>query len=180
MKFSLAAGLFVLAAVASAQDLSPAKPTLALHLDPGKLHKGLPVEFTFELVNISDHDVHVPKPGVDCVSSEDGYIWLELRFTPAKPNFSGSGFGCAAGITDLSPILRRAQDWQVLHPGEAMRQTVRHNELNYDGKGAGRYEFWAEYHPPAINSQDQGALRDAAIDFPREDLKTSRLIYTKR
>jgi hypothetical protein len=180
MKLAFVASLFVLAGVASAQNLSEMKPNLELRLTPGKLLNGVPVEFTFELVNVADHDVYVPKPRVDCVSSLDGYIWLELDFTPAKFNNSGSGFGCIEDQVGFPAILQRTRDWQLLHPGEMVRQSLRKHELHYDDKGAGTYEFWAEYHSPSINSQDQETLRKAGIDFPRQDLKTQLFVYKRR
>ncbi len=180
MKLSLAASLFILAGMASAQKPSVTKPNLELRLTPGKVLNGVPVEFTFELVNVTDHDVYVPKPKVDCVSSLDGYIWLQLDFTPTRFSGYGIGFGCAEGRVGLPAILYRAKEWHLLHPGEAVKQTLRQQELHYDDKGAGAYEFWAEYHPPAINSQEQDTLKEAGIDFPREDLKTKRFAYKKR
>ncbi|MDE3199365.1 MAG: hypothetical protein KGN79_00470 [Acidobacteriota bacterium] len=179
MNVSIAAGLFLLVGVASPQNFSVTKPNLELRLTPGKLLHGVPVKFTFELVNITDHDVYVPKPKVDCISSIDGYIWLELDFTPAKFTGSGSGFGCTEDQVGLPAILDRAKDWHLLHPGETVMQILGQHELHYDDKGAGTYEFWAEYHPPTINSQDQKTLREAGIDFPRYDLKTRRFVYKK-
>lgn len=180
MMCQLAIFLFVLLGMLSPQNLAVTKPNLELRLTPGKLLKGVPVEFTFELVNVSDHDVYVPKPKVDCISSIDGYIWLQLDFTPAKFSDTGSGFGCVEDQVGLPAILQRTKDWQLLHPGETVRQTLHQHELHYDDKGAGRYEFWAEYHPPTINSQDQDTLRRAGMDFARQDLKTKRLIYKTR
>jgi hypothetical protein len=52
--------------------------------------------------------------------------------------------------------------------------------LHYDDMGPGKYEFWAEYSPPAITPDDQKALKEAGIDFPSEPLKTMHLVYYKR
>lgn len=179
-RLSIAAILFAVAGAISAQHPSSIKPNLELRLKPGRLKNGIPAGFTFELVNISDHDVYVPKPKVDCVSSLDGYIWLQLDFTPAKFNDKGSGFGCVEDQVGLPAIMYRAKAWKLLHPGEAITQILDQHQLHFDDKGAGRYAFWAEYHPPTIIPSDQSALRKAGIDFAHQYLKTMTLVYKMR
>jgi len=181
MRLQLLAGILLLAALAQAQKAVAPSPNLELRLQPVELQNGVPKAFTFELVNISDHDVHLPKPLVDCSSGLNGYIWLQLDFTPLKFSHKGSGFGCAADVDAVGiPIKNRIQNWILLHPCEISKQTVGMQGLHYDDKGPGRYEFWAEYRPPAINPDDQKALSEAGMDFPRAALRTMHLVYRKQ
>jgi len=172
--------IFVATLAGSAQRPAVIEQNLELRLKPGKLLNGVPADFTFELVNVSDHDVRVPKPKVDCNSSLDGSIWLQLDFTPAKFNDKGSAFVCVDDYGSLPVITQRSKNWLLLHPGEMISQTLDQRGLHYDDKGAGRYTFWAEYHSPTIGPQDQSTLREAGIDFPHHDLKTTRFVYKAR
>jgi len=76
-------------------------------------------------------------------------------------------------------ILKRVQKWRLLHPGETAKQTVPKEELHYEAENPGKYDFWAEYHPPAIEPDDQKTLRKAGIDFPRESLGSKHVVYYK-
>lgn len=156
------------------------RPNLELRLVAGELGNGVPQAFTFELVNISDHDVRVPQPSVDCGSDFYGSIWLLLVFRPPHMADEWAGFGCADDRFDGDPILKRVQKWQLLHPGEVAKQTIGRDHLHYEGKDPGKYDFWADYRPPAIEQDDQKALRDAGIDFPREPLSSQHIIYEKQ
>lgn len=172
--------LLVPVGVAAAQNTPVVKPDLELRLKPGKLLNGVPETFTFELVNISDHDVYFPKPKADCNSALNGSIWLQLDFTPAQFNNRGSGFVCVEDQVGLPAIMHRVKDWRPLHPGETISQTLDQRELHFDDKGSGRYVFWAEYHPPTIDQRDQSTLQQAGIDFPQKYLKTAQFIYKVR
>src|SRR3569832_66673 len=92
-KIVVATVLFA-ASAAAARNNAAERANLELRLKPGKLLNGIPGRFSFELVNVSDHDLRVPDPKVDCNSALDGSVWLQLDFTPAKFNDTGSGFGC--------------------------------------------------------------------------------------
>lgn len=172
--------LLVSVGVVAAQNTPGGKPNLELRLKPGKLLNGVPDTFTFELANISGHDVYVPNPKTDCNSALDGSIWLQLDFTPAKFNNRGSGFGCVEDQVGLPAIMQRVKDWRQIHPGETISQTLDQRELHFDDKGAGRYVFWAEYHPPTIDQRDQCTLQQAGIDFPQKYLRTAQFIYKVR
>lgn len=87
---------------------------------------------------------------------------------------------CVEDQVGLPAIMHRAKDWRLLHPGETLSQTLDQRDLHFDGKGAGRYVFWAEYHPPAIDSRDQSTLQQAGIDLPQKYLKTAQFIYKMR
>ena len=78
------------------------------------------------------------------------------------------------------PILKRAQAWKLLHPGEMVRETIKRDRLQYEDKGPGTYEFWAEYHPPAMEPEDQKTLHKAGIDFPKTKLSSPRVTFTRK
>jgi len=180
----LAGGLILMAGTARAQkvpDPTRIDPPLELRLQPGELTHGIPDSFTFEIINVSEHDVRVPKPIVNCAGQYTGFIWLRLMFKPSNSAKSvGPGFGCAADTMNWPPILQRAQEWQVLHPGESVSQTIPREKLHYEGSEAGTYEVWADYTPPAVEPDDQKRLRKAGIDFPSTPLSTAHLIFTRK
>lgn len=176
---SFAVVLMLAPFLSSAQTAKVPHPNLELHLIPGEIRNGVPGAFTFELVNISDHDVRVPRPLVDCHSDFVGYIWLRLVFSPPNAGGEEAGYGCGADKDGWPQILQRVQEWKLLHPREAAKQTIGQGQLHYEGKDSGKYDFWAEYHPPAIEPDDQKTLRKAGIDFPREPLGSKHVIYQK-
>ncbi len=170
---------FGLATAATAQS-EPA-PNLELRLRPGALVDGVPDSFTFEIVNISKHDVRVPRPTVDCGDSYSGSIWLRRQFKPLRPNAeSGTVFGCGAGQVHWPSILERAHEWRLLRPGESVSQTLPHAKLHYESREPGTYEFWADYTPPAVGPEDQKSLRKAGIDFAAAPLSTPHLTFMRQ
>jgi hypothetical protein len=163
--------------VESQQDAPKPIANLELRLLSGEMANGVPQAFTFELINVSGHNVWVPVPGVDCEDSYDGYLLLRVKFTPLHSPGSETGGGCAGDRLNWPPILERAQEWKLLPPDEAVEKTVRRAELHYEAGQAGTYEFWAEYYPPALEPADQQALGERGIDFPLEKLTTSHLTF---
>ena len=150
---------------------------LELRLLPGEMVNGVPQEFTFRLINVTRHNVRVPEPTVECTDSYDGYLLLRVKFTPLHARGSETGGGCAGDRLNWPPILKRAQEWKLLPPGEAIEKTVPRAEMHYEIGQSGTYEFWAEYYPPALEPADQQALRERGIDFPLEKLTTLRLTF---
>ena len=73
------------------------KPAVQLRLVPGKIENGLPEEFTFLFLNISDHELRMPRPS-QC-SGGAGTVLLRSHFAAANPLRvpSGGGGGCGAG-----------------------------------------------------------------------------------
>jgi hypothetical protein len=53
---------------------------------------------------------------------------------------------------------------KVLHAGESLSVNA---TKNFDDKDAGTYEFWADYFPPRISTDDQAVLQKTGIDFPQ-------------
>jgi hypothetical protein len=170
---------FGLATAVSAQT-APA-PNLELRLRPGALVDGVPDSFTFEIVNVSKHDVRMPEPMVDCADSYSGFIFIRFQFKPLHPDVKpGMGFGCASDKKKWPSILERARDWRLLRPGESDSQALPQDKLHYQNREPGTYEFWADYTPPAVGLEDQKALRKAGIDFPTVQLSTPHLAFTRQ
>ena len=175
----LAVVLIFVPFLSAAQTAQGPRSNLELRLIPGELRNQVPGEFTVELVNVSDHDVRVPLPLVDCHSDFTGYVWLRIVFTRPGADGTEVGYGCAADKDGWPPILLRVKDWKLLHPGDVAKETISQALLHYGGKHPGKYDFWAEYHPPAIEPGDRKILREAGIDFPHESLGSKHLIYQK-
>jgi hypothetical protein len=173
MRVLTIAGALLLASYLLAQEgAQKLVPNLELRLTPGELVNGVPQAFTFRLINVTLHNVWVPEPAMECTDSYNGYLWLGLKFTPLHMPGTEAGGGCAGDRLNWPPILERVQEWKLLPPGEAIETTVPRAELHYEVGQSGTYEFWAEYHPPALQPADQRALRERGIDFPLEKLTT--------
>jgi len=106
---------------------------------------------------------------------------VNFRFTPQKPiRPSGLGYGCTADKFNWPPILERAQEWTVLHPGMSLsvRDTIA--LMHCKCKTPGRHEFWAAYLPPDVSPEDKEVLSKAGIDFPHVPLESAHVTYMKR
>jgi hypothetical protein len=75
MRVLTIAGTFLLTPFLLAQGDAP-KPiaNLELRLLPGEMANGVPQAFTFELINVSRHNVWVPEPTVECTNTYNGYL----------------------------------------------------------------------------------------------------------
>jgi hypothetical protein len=178
MRVQTIAGTLLLTPFLLAQGVAQKPvPNLELRLLPGEMVNGVPQAFTFELINVTHHNVWVANPAVQCDDTYDGYISLQLKFTPLDPPASETGGGCAGDRFDWPPILVRAQEWKLLPPGERIEKTAPRAELHYEVGQAGTYEFWAEYYPAAVRPAEQQALRERGIDFPIGKLTTSHLTF---
>ena len=54
-------------------------PTLELIMRPDAPRHGIPLAFSFVLVNKSSHDVRVPQPSINCDDSYNGEVLLNVR-----------------------------------------------------------------------------------------------------
>ena len=164
--------------VLARSDAQKPVPNLELRLLPRERINGIPRAFTFELINVTHHNVWVAEPAVQCDDSFDGTLSLRMKFIPLHPPGSETGGGCAADRFNYPPILERSQEWKLLPPGERLEKTASLADLHYESGQSGSYEFWAEYFPADVQPADQQALRDRGIDFPIEKLTTSHLKFT--
>jgi hypothetical protein len=152
---------------------------LELRIQPKDIRMGVPQAFAFQLVNVGNHDVRVPTPSVYC-SGLDGTLSLRLHFVPLVPGGPGSGGGCGGTPMDRPPILNRAKEWRLLHPGESLTVEADKNRLQFEDREPGTYEFWATYQPPQLSASDQAELRQAGIDFPQAKLTSMHIVFIKR
>jgi hypothetical protein len=165
------------------QPVDKNKPAnLLLFLQAKNMQMDMPQAFAFVLVNISDHDMLIPpKPNVDCSDLSRGSLWLRLKFTPLTHELPGLGRSCVAdygiGPGGPTPILEQAKEWKVLHAGESLTLD---GYKYYEDKDAGTYEFWAEYQPPYIATEDQAVLQKAGIDFPHGELASAHITFVKK
>lgn len=154
---------------------------LQLRLEPKDIQGGVPKAFTSLLVNISDHDVRVPQPVVDCgYDAQIGSLKLQLKFTPLGRVHTKGVTGCGGSIGGSFDILLEVQGWKLLHTGESLSIEASKQFLLYEEQNAGTYEFWAAYYPPSISEADQATLRQAGIDFPHDALSTAHVVFVKK
>lgn len=79
------------------------------------------------------------------------------------------------------PTMRyQAKDWKVLKPGDTLRVTYTRQELFATQQAPGWYEFWAEYVPPEIPAEDRQILTEEGIDFPREQLVSTHVVFVRK
>ncbi len=162
-------------AMAQAKSTQP-KPNLELRLQPGQLINGIPESFTFVFVNISSDEIRMPLPS-KCIGSDNGTLLLSIEFT--APGTSGFGGGCGGGINGPK-IPEKFKNWEILEPNKSLSISYSRQELFATQQAPGRYEFWAEYRPPEISADDQRALTEAGIDFPREQLVSRHLVFVRK
>jgi hypothetical protein len=117
---------------------------------------------------------------VGCSNSFSGVVSLQYKFTPLEPKPPGGGWGCAADTFSWPPILERVEKWTLLHPAGKITLKGDRAALHCEEDDPGEYEFWAEYGPPFVSPEDQKTLQDAGIDFPRGELTTQRIVFTKK
>jgi hypothetical protein len=149
-------------------ESSPTNSTLQLRLVPGKLQNGLPEEFTFVFVNNSVHQVRMPRPS-QC-SGGAGTVLLRSQFKPMNPLGvpSGGGGGCGSGHAIIAPaeLLRWAKSWNRLTSGGSLAISYSRRDLFNFQEDDGSYEFWGEYVPPQLNTEQIELLRRAGFDLP--------------
>lgn len=177
--FALPVGVIVAALAQTPTEQNT--PNLELRISLDEVVESLPQVFTFLLVNISDHDLRVHPPPIQC-SAPDGFITISIR-TPKPPTI---GVGCAGDRANAPPILEIVATWTLLRPTEAI--TIRvdpksspYRELfaHYDFTEPGDYQISATYIPPYIKPADREILRNAGIDVPRVMLKSPVLAFVK-
>jgi hypothetical protein len=172
--------LLVLSAVCLAGPDARDTDGFELQLRPDSIVDGMPQAFTFSMLNRSGHDVRVPAPVIECEDSFDGTIWLRLSFIPFHNEVEGPGCGgCARDTMATPPILDRARTWTLLHAGQTLSWSVASEQLHYESKQPGIYEFWTEYSPPAIDAADREKLRIAGIDFPQVELTSGHIAFRR-
>src|SRR5581483_5525373 len=119
--------IVLLPCIVSAQ-LSHAKQSIELRLEPSQIINGVPEKFSFVFLNLSDHRVSIPVVS-PCRAGTSGVLILNLNFSPALPNTSGRGGGCGGSNSHPPSILEQAKMWKTLEPGDSLTLTYRRSEL---------------------------------------------------
>lgn len=170
-------GLLMLGQSSGSQKQS----NLELQLKSGLLINGVPESFTFVFVNISGHDLRMPKPS-NCHIPTTGTVVLKLTVKPAPPH--GIGHGCVGDVGFFKgqpPIRDRVEKrWELLTPGGSLSVTFDRDELFVNDQSPGRYDFWAEYIPPYVSAQEAKALARAGINFPQPRLVSNHLVFVRK
>lgn len=154
-------------------------PRLELRILPGQLDRGLPKSFTFVFVNRSGHQLRMPRP-THCIGG-NGTVTLRSKFKPLNTRGvpSGGGGGCGGGLTEKIQVLEWAKSWQSLDPGASLCVRYSRQDLFNFQEDAGDYEFWGEYVPPKLTTEDVSMLEGAGVHFPRVTLASTHLRFKR-
>ena len=125
-------------ALAKSQELS-------VILEPGPVLDGVPIAFTFHLINVGQKDLRLPEPYVDCSNAtSNGSVWLNESWQPP----AGDGLGKGTGSCDFvgsgkqpPPIVEVARNWHLLKPGESLYIEATQASLHYESDEPGVYTF---------------------------------------
>ena len=164
--------------VLSAQTVPSRIAKVELRISPSEVVNGVPEKITFVFVNAGDREVRIP-PVSPCLGRRSGIVTLRLEFSPMGPSGQGKGGGCA-GIGDHPPgILEEVKSWKTLKPGESFTVSYKRVELSVFEQAPGAYEFWGEYKPPKLTSEEIGLLERAGIDFASEPLRSPPVAFIR-
>lgn len=159
-------------------------PEIRLELLPIHIIDGVPRGFTFVLTNVSNGDLRIPPPDIDCGNpTPRGTLWLNESWVP----ISGIGLGKGVGICDFGgvypmPTLTLSEltkTWKVLHPGETFRISADKDALHYEAVLSGSYIFSARYSPPQLSTEVKRLLSQSGIVIPGQSVATPEQHYVK-
>jgi hypothetical protein len=157
------------------------RSNVELRIRPSELINGVPGTISFVFVNIADHEVRIP-PVSRCIPAGRyaAAVKLGFEFAPLRPPTTGgiSG-GCGGGVDHLPGILEQAKSWARLKPGASFTVSYKRTELFVYEQAPGGYEFWGEYQPPTLTTEDITALEHSDIDFAREPLRSPHLRFSR-
>ncbi len=175
-----AVSVLVLLSLIVSGQISPTKQSnVELRLSAAQINHGVPDSIGFVFANIGDHEVRVP-PVSPCIGRYSGTLNLRLEFSPSRPSArTGKGGGCGGGVDHMPGILEQAKTWRKLRPGESFTVSYKREELFVSEQAPGAYEFWGEYRPPRLTTEEITALERAGIDFPREPLSSTHLRFNR-
>jgi hypothetical protein len=162
----------------------PSPAEIRLELFPTKIVSGVPTGFTFVLTNVSNGDLSIPPPDIDCGNhTPRGTLWLGESWMPA----TGEGLGKGIGVCDFGGVYPKqkltlaelTKTWKVLRPGESFRVVVDSDGLHYDTSRSGTYSFSARYSPPQLSPEAELLLSQSRIMIPRQTIATPSQRYAK-
>jgi hypothetical protein len=177
-KFLVAHLLVLSALIVSAHDCEEKLSDVELRITPGELIKGVPETISFVFVNIADHEVRIP-PVSPCIGQYSGTMKLRLDFSPVTPGTTGKGAGCGGAVSHPPGILEQAKSWKRLKPGESLTFSYKRADLFVFEEAPGAYEFWGEYQPPPLTTEQAAVLEHAGITFPCEPLRSTPLRFNR-
>jgi len=177
-KFLVAHLLVLSALTVSAHDCAKKLSDVELRITPGELIKGVPETISFVFVNIADHEVRIP-PVSPCIGQYSGTIKLRLDFSPVTPGTTGKGAGCGGAVSHPPGILEQAKSWKRLKPSESLTFSYKRADLFVFEEAPGAYEFWGEYQPPPLTTEQAAVLEHAGITFPCEPLRSTSLRFNR-
>ena len=157
---------------------------IELKLLPVDVTDGVPTGFTFVLTNVSNEDLRVPPPNIDCSNpTPQGTLWLQESWVPVSGDGMGKGMGICdrGGVYPKPPVTIEAltRTWTMLRPGESLRVTASSKELHYDFGLPGTYTFFAKYIPPQLSPDEELLLSDSGIVIPRQTVTSPDQHYVK-
>jgi hypothetical protein len=82
-------------------------------------------------------------------------------------------------LSPASQVLEWAKSWQSLDPGESLSINYSRRDLFNFQEDAGDYEFWGEYVPPKLTSEEISLVEKAGINFPRVPLASAHLRFKR-
>ena len=170
--------LLVLSSMVSAQSAAGRESKVELRIRPSQFANGVPETISFVFVNLADHAVRIP-PVSPCIGRYSGILKLKLDFSPVGPKRAGQGGGCGGAVDHAPGILKQAESWKRLKPGESLTLSYKRTELFVFEQAPGAYEFWGEYQPPPLTAADVAILEQAGVDFLREPLKSTPLRFNR-
>ncbi len=149
---------------------------LKLTLEPIRLHGTLPVRFTVVLTNISNHDLHLPQPHLECGDVATGSIFLYARFLPGSSAPLKPHTGCIVDEFHV-PIPQRLRSWNVLPAGQSLRFDMDLTNAEPNAPAPGTYTIWAGYDPPAVSPDELKLVEQNGLAVPTSRLATVPLEY---
>ncbi len=153
---------------------------IELRIQAQDVSSGLPVGFSFQLVNTSSHDIRLPSPSIRCQDpTMDGSIYLHTDFTPRDPNAPRQGSNCTNDNMNHLPIFERIKSWKTLHPGESLSWSASRKRLGDNLQDPGTYDFWAIYFPPAMEKDERKALLAQGIQIAQKMAVSNHIILNK-
>jgi hypothetical protein len=171
--------VFLVSGIAAQTNSPSARASLKIELAADAPAKSFPKSFTVTFVNVSDHDIKLPKPSIFCQNGLDGTLTVTYQFFPKEPRNGGVAQGCICDYFAPPSVLERAKSWDTIAPGAVIRIRVSAERINLEFPESGRYVFTAHYDPPHLTVSERAMLTNAGIFFPKEKLVSGTITAIK-
>jgi hypothetical protein len=140
--------------------------------------EGYPAAVRITIQNVGIVPADMPMPQSPCVPGGGG-ISIQHRWEPADSKdhtfVAGGNAGCSQD--HFAPLLARIRhEWIRLRPGDFI--TVSENvREDFRVLETGSIEYWAEYHPPSLTTEEKEQLKNAGYNFPSAKLETEHVTF---